>query len=170
MPWTILRPTSVFGPRDRAFLPLFKLAARGVFLLPVDPQLPVTFLYVEDLARAVVLAADDPRAQGQTLFLGHREPLTAEELLRGLADTFGRRYRPLPVPPWALSLAGAAGDLLWRVGRVPPVDSARVSELKASGFVCAVERAREVLDFTANVAPGEGIQRTARWYRERDWL
>src|SRR5262249_5269504 len=33
VPWTILRPCSVYGPRDRQWLPLVRLAARRRFLL-----------------------------------------------------------------------------------------------------------------------------------------
>jgi nucleoside-diphosphate-sugar epimerase len=32
--WAIVRPTLVYGPRDRLFLPLFKLASRGIFPIP----------------------------------------------------------------------------------------------------------------------------------------
>ncbi len=60
-PWTIIRPTSVYGPRDRQFLPIFRLAARGIFLQVVPAATAFTLIYVDDLARGVVLAAEGGR-------------------------------------------------------------------------------------------------------------
>ena len=108
VPWTIVRPSSVYGPRDRQFLPVFRFASRGLFLQATDPATPFTFIYIDDLTRGVVLAAGDEHAAGRTMFLGHPDPLTADELLKQLATVFGRRYRPRRVPRLALRAAALA--------------------------------------------------------------
>jgi nucleoside-diphosphate-sugar epimerase len=169
-PWTIIRPTSVYGPRDRQFLPIFRLAARGIFLRVVPAATAFTFIYVDDLARGVVLAAAGERASGQTLFLGHPDPLRADDLLRALADVFGRRYRPWHVPDFVLRAFAWGGQLAWRFGEEPLLDRARLTELGAEGFVCAVDRAREVLGITAAVRLPDGLARTAQWYRNQGWV
>jgi nucleoside-diphosphate-sugar epimerase len=169
-PWTIIRPTTVYGPRDRQFLPIFRLAARGIFLRVVPAATAFTFIYVDDLARGVVLAAEGERASGQTLFLGHPDPLRADDLLRALADVFGRRYRPWHVPDFVLRAFAWGGQLAWKFGEEPLLDRARLTELGAEGFVCAVDRAREVLGVTAAVPLPDGLARTAEWYRQRGWV
>ncbi len=167
-PWTIIRPVSVYGPRDRQFVPLFRLASRGVFLQTSRPSTPYTFIYVSDLVTGVVLAASSPRAVGQAMFFGHAKPLTADELLRSLANVFGRRYRPWRVP--ALAAVAWAGEVSWLCGKEPPLDRARLVELRAEGFVCSTDRARQLLGFSASVSLEDGIERTARWYRAQGWL
>jgi nucleoside-diphosphate-sugar epimerase len=169
-PWTIIRPTTVYGPRDRQFLPIFRLAARGIFLRIVPAATAFTFIYVDDLARGVVLAAEGERATGQTLFLGHPDPLRADDLLRALADVFGRQYRPWHVPDFVLRTFAWGGQLAWRFGEEPMLDRARLTELGAEGFVCAVDRAREVLGVTAAVRLPDGLARTAQWYRNQGWV
>jgi nucleoside-diphosphate-sugar epimerase len=169
-PWIIIRPTAAYGPRDRQFLPIFRLAARGIFLQVVPPATAFTFIYVDDLARGVVLAAEGERAWGQTLFLGHPDPLHADDLLRGLAGVFGRRYRPWRVPDLVLRAFAWGGQLAWKFGEEPLLDRARLTELGAEGFVCAVDRAREVLGVTAAVPLPDGLARTAQWYRNQGWV
>jgi nucleoside-diphosphate-sugar epimerase len=169
VPWTIVRPSSVYGPRDRQFLPVFRFASRGLFLQATDPATPFTFIYIDDLTRGVLLAAGDEHA-GRTMFLGHPDPLTAEELLKQLATVFGRRYRPRRVPRLALRAAALAGECSWLFGLEPVLDRARLAELGAGGFVCAVDRARDLLGFTAAVPLQEGVERTARWYRNQGWV
>jgi nucleoside-diphosphate-sugar epimerase len=170
VPSTILRPSAVYGPRDRQFLPLFRLASRGWFPLVTPPETSFTLIAAEDVARAVVMAAEDPRAIGQALFLGHPTPQTSGAILQHLARLFDRGYTPIRVPRWALRALAAAGDVAWRFGVAPLVDSARLAELRAEGFVCSVDRARGVLGFTAEAPLPDGLARTLRWYREQRWM
>jgi len=170
VPWTIVRPSSVYGPRDRQFLPVFRFASRGLFLQATDPATPFTFIYIDDLVRAVVQAAADEPAADRTMFLGHPDPLTADVLLKQLAAVFGRRYTPRRVPRVALRAAALAGECSWLLGFEPMLDRARLAELDAEGFVCAVDRARDLLGFTAAVPLQEGVERTARWYRNQGWV
>jgi nucleoside-diphosphate-sugar epimerase len=183
LPWTILRPSAVYGPRDRSFLPVFRLASRGWFPLAADPSTAFTFLYVEDFARAVLAAAtattsagkaggpgQGSGAGGNTLFVGHPESQTTDDLLRCLAAVFQRTYRPRRVPPALVGALALSGELLWRIGIEPLIDRGRLAELRAAGFVCAVDRARDTIGFTATVGLSEGVERTAQWYRSQGWV
>jgi nucleoside-diphosphate-sugar epimerase len=170
VPWTIVRPSAVYGPRDRAFLPVFRLASKGVFVHAGPRDTAYTITHVTDVARAIALAAESGRAIGRALFIGHHVPVTERAMLEGLAGVFGRRYRSIRVPGLALKIAAEAGELAWRFGRQPIVDRARLAELRAGGFVCAVDQARDALDFTAEIDLREGLAQTAAWYREAGWL
>jgi nucleoside-diphosphate-sugar epimerase len=170
VPWTIVRPCAVYGPRDRGFLPLFQYASRGVFLLVTKPTAAFTLVHVDDLTRAIVLAATSQRAAGETFFIGHPSPHTMPDAFQSLAEIFGRPYVPRRVPPMVLRALGWAGELAWMFKIEPPVDRLRVEQFGAEGFVCSVDRAREVLGFTAALDWPEGAARTAQWYRDQGWV
>ena len=68
-----------------------------------------------------------------------------------------------------MDLLAAAGDVAWKVGLRPTVDSGRLAELRAPGFVCSVDRIRDRIGFVAKMPLHEGIEQTARWYREKGW-
>ncbi len=168
--WTILRPCAVYGPRDRGFLPLFRMGQHGFFLVPSSPATAYTLIHVRDLVRAVLLAAESDRADGDTLFIGHSQPRTGDDLMRAIASAAGRPFRPFRIPGPLFTAAARAGDLAWKAGLRPLVDSGRLVELRARGFVCAVDRAREVLGFDAAIDLQAGVDETTRWYREHGWL
>jgi nucleoside-diphosphate-sugar epimerase len=170
VPWTIVRPSAIYGPRDRGFLPLFRMAARGIFLEVAEPAAWFTLINVDDVVRSVMLSAVSERACGETFFIGHPDPHRAEDLLRQLAAVYGRRYRPLRVPAPVVRVAAFAGDVMWRFGAKPLIDRGRLAELRAHGFVCDVSRVRERLGFTAAIPLPEGLARTARWYADRGWV
>src|SRR5439155_1698036 len=146
------------------------LASRGRFWLATSPATPFTLIAADDVARAVVMAAENPRAVGQSLFVGHPTPQTAEAILMQLARLFERKYQRRRVPRPALRALAAAGDLAWRFGIAAVIDSARLSELQGEGFVCSVDRARDVLGFTAKTSIQDGFAQTRRWYRNEGWL
>jgi nucleoside-diphosphate-sugar epimerase len=167
--WTILRPCAVFGPRDRGFLTLFRMVRRGIFLVPTPADTWFTLIFVGDLVRAVQAAVESGAAIGETFFVGHREPRTGRDLLRAIARAEQRPFRPWPVPAALLSALALCGDFAWKLGVEPLVDSSRLAELRARGFVCSVEHIREVLGFEAQTALEDGVAQTAQWYRDRGW-
>ena len=168
--WTILRPTVVYGPRDRGMLPLFRMAARGVLPLVGRRTAAFMFVHVDDLIRAIDRAID-AGAHGETLFVAHPRPATTREVLDAVCAAVGRRAPIVPVPDAVLRVACAAGDLASRMrGRRVLLDSSRYRELAADGFVCRVERLRECLGVVAEIELGAGLARTATWYRSEGWL
>jgi nucleoside-diphosphate-sugar epimerase len=69
--WIILRPVAVYGPRDRDFLTLFRLASFGLFPVLGSPATPYMLVHVDDLVSLVVRAATTAAAEHETLFLAH---------------------------------------------------------------------------------------------------
>ena len=166
--WTILRPTLVYGPRDRNFFPMFRLARRGIF--PVPSTAVYNVVHVGDVARAVELATLSDVATDETFFVGHPGHVTIGELIAPLAPMFGKPFRPIPVPRVALWFGAQIGSLARQVGISLPLDRARWNEMRSPGFVCRVDKAREQLGFVATTELSEGLRETAEWYVKNGWL
>ncbi|MBI3403111.1 MAG: NAD(P)-dependent oxidoreductase [Acidobacteria bacterium] len=168
--WTILRPGVVYGPGDRAMLPLFAFARRGVLPLVGLATAAYTFVYVDDLVRAIVAALEQPPRQ-DTLFVGHPQPVAARALLENIRSIVGGSAIVVPIPMILTRAAAAAGDLAGALtGRPMTINSSRYAELASEGFVCRVDRLREQLGIVAEVDLAEGLTRTAAWYKSRGWL
>ena len=167
--WTIVRPTLVYGPRDRLFLPIFRMARHGFFPVP-QPSAVYNVVHVEDAARAFERAATAPDASGEVFFVGHPEHTRALDMLQLAASSVGRAFHPFVVPRTALRLAAEVGTVLSRLGLPVALDRARFAELDAAGFVCRVDKARARLGFEAAIGLREGFQMTADWYRDAGWL
>jgi uncharacterized protein YbjT (DUF2867 family) len=115
--WTVLRPSWVYGPRDRS-LNRWAMFAR---LLPVVP-LPgpgtakVRPIHVDDVGDAVARALKLPGAEGQTIELGGPQLLMLKQVVRVMLTVMGKRRLILPAPKVIVKLGAA---LLYRLpGRV----------------------------------------------------
>ena len=111
----IVRPPAVYGPGDRETLELFKMAKRGLVVLP--PAGRLSLIHVDDLARLLLALAgeaterllvepDDGRAGGWT----HRE--FGQALGRAVGRKVAHPLRPArPAPPRRARPTGwCAGD------------------------------------------------------------
>jgi nucleoside-diphosphate-sugar epimerase len=168
--WTILRPAVVYGPGDRALLPVFRLAERGVLPLVGRPGAAYTFVHVSDVVRAID-AAIDRRRDGEIFFVGHPLPVTAAELLEHIRNVVGRRALVIRIPQPVVRAAAIVCDLAGQIaGRSLPLNRARFAELSAEGFVCRVDRLHERLGVAAAIDLADGLAETAARYREEGWL
>lgn len=108
MPWTVFRPTLIYGAGvDKSLTPVVHAARRRrLFPLPAGrgQRQPV---HAEDIAAAVVAALSSPlAAQGRTFPIGGGERMSAAEMFRRVRRSAGVFTLPVPVPRVALDLAG----------------------------------------------------------------
>ena len=168
--WTILRPAVVYGPADRAMLPLFRLAKRGILPMIGRSDAAYTFVHVSDVVRAIA-AAIDAHTDGDVVFIGHPRPVAAREILEEIRTAVRRPAVLVRVPAPLARVAVAASEVVGRVtGRPLPLNRWRYAELLAEGFVCRVDRLRDRLGVVAAIDLREGLAQTAAWYRREGWL
>jgi nucleoside-diphosphate-sugar epimerase len=163
--WTTLRPGVVYGPGDRAMVPLFRYARLGVLPIIGNPAAAYTFIYVDDAVRAI-LAALDREPLGRAVFLGHATPVTPHELMTQVQAAARSSSLLLRVPRPVIRLAAWAGDAAGAITGAPAaINSRRFLELYSPGFVCRVDRMRDLLGIVASVGLEEGMRRAGSWYQ-----
>ena len=167
VPLTIVRPPAVYGPGDRAFLTLYRLAARGVFPLLGDGRQELSLVIAADLAGALVAAASSPNALGRTYHAAHAEVVTARALGETIARVLGRPVRFLRLPgPLLRGLLGAAHT--FGVRGLPAPDKAH--ELLAPAWRASSEAIRRDAGWAAETPLERGVPLTAAAYRSAGWL
>ena len=109
IPWTILRPSIVYGPGDHYFSRLAQIIKTGP-AVPVlgDGRTLSAPIHVGDLASAVVAALSDPRGANILLDACGPNTLNTNAILDLLMSVLGQR-RPIVHLPVGLMNAVAAG-------------------------------------------------------------
>jgi NADH dehydrogenase len=102
--YTIIRPSWVYGPEDKAlnrflgmsrFLPFVPLIGS-----PVKQQMQPVF--VDDVGRAVAESLDNPAATNQTFEIGGPEVMSMSDVVRTALQVIGRRRLLLPAPKFVM--------------------------------------------------------------------
>ena len=171
VPWTILRPAAVYGPRDTEFLPVFKKVKQRIMPLLSGAKRPLHIIYGPDVAVAVLQCLGEDRAVGGTYHVAAEPPCTDEEFMEEIAAQLQVRPVRLRIPRAGLYLASVIQGILSRAtGRPNMLSRQKLPELLAPGWVCSTEKIRRDLGFTAPTSLQEGVRRTIEWYRGEGWL
>lgn len=107
VPYTVLRPSWVYGPEDNA-LNRFVTFARRLPFVPVigDGRQRIQPVFVEDVATVVADALETDAAAGRIFEIGGPEVLTMNEVLRTMLEVMGKRKPLLHSPVFLPKLAG----------------------------------------------------------------
>lgn len=172
IPFTIVRPPAVYGPRDSAILTFFQSVARGIAPIIGFDEKQVSLIHARDLARGIVLAASSPAAVGQTYFITSERFYTWPHIAAVTAAVMGRKSVLKPRLPHALVLgiAGIVGALGKLAGKPPVLDYEKGIDITRPYWVFSPEKARRELGFREQLTLEEGIRETVTWYRDRGWL
>lgn len=174
LPWTIVRPPAVYGPRDVEFLRVFRLVRGPVFPVFGDGRQELTFIYVEDLARALLAVALTDATLGKVYYATHDQVVDQ----RGFVTAVARAVRPDGSVPAFLPLPGLpARAALWvtgtsaaLAGRATVLTADKANELLAEAWTCSSAPLERDAGWHATHDLASGIPRTAAWYRDQRWL
>jgi nucleoside-diphosphate-sugar epimerase len=165
VPITIVRPPTVFGPRDTDVLGVFRAARFGFAPYLAGPERLVSIIYVKDLVEGILEAAMSETSEGKTYFLANRDPVVWKDFCLHVARVMGKRALAVPVPVSVMAVAALAGDLLSKLtGKVTLFRSEKFDEMKQIAWVCSAEKAFVELGWSGNTPMSEAIRETADWY------
>lgn len=165
--WTIVRPPAVYGPGDMDMLDLFKLAKRGLALLP--PGGKMSAIHADDLARLLIaLAESDP---GRIIIEpddGIHGGWTHEGFARAVGEAVGRPVRAFALPRAVMS-AGATLDRLFRRSGAKLTHD-RVSYMCHPDWVADPAKRPPADLWRPEIETRAGLAATAEWYRQQGLL
>jgi UDP-glucose 4-epimerase len=154
LPVTALRLTNVYGPRQcltrhgLGFLPVF--IRRALLDEPIrvfgDGRQLRDCLHVDDVVRALVLAAVTPEAIGEVFNLGHPDALGLLDLAQLVVQAAGSTSA-VSLTPW-------------------PAEQARID---IGSFRGDFSKAKRMLGWEPDVGFPAGVAETIAFYRERPW-
>jgi nucleoside-diphosphate-sugar epimerase len=167
-----LRPHLIFGPRDPHIIPrVIARAGKGFVPQIGDGTNVIDLTYVEDAARAHLLAADalapGSPAAGSVYFITQGDPVKAWEWLNTLLVSLG--YRPVRGKV-SLSAALVACTFLEFIYRVlplkgePPISRLVANELAMSHYY-DISRAKRDLGYHPQLGTYEALQRTVAYLK-----
>lgn len=164
----IVRPPAVYGPRDRATLPVFQQLQRGLLFVPAVRS-RFSLIHVDDLAELIRGLLDAPPWHGAVL-----EPDDGsggygwDDLAQIAGSRLGRRVRTIAVPRpllWPLAVLAQAGGAV--LGRAPALTPGKLRELYHPDWVC---RGTAPAGDRARVTFENGFAATLAWYKQNGWL
>ncbi len=166
-PYSIVRPTPIYGPGDGRLLKFFKMADRGFTLMLGGGKGMYHLVHVEDLVNVFMLAATSDKAASEVFIAAADEPISIIEMGKSIGRAIGKTPRTIRLPIWPFFLAADISKAICTpLGIQPPIYRRRVGfYTKDRQFDNS--KVRNLLDYEFIHDNESGLAETAKWYKEQ---
>ncbi|RRC99864.1 NAD-dependent epimerase/dehydratase family protein [Prevotella sp. OH937_COT-195] len=171
LPYVILRPTGVYGPRERDYFMMAKSIKNHIdFAVGYRPQI-ITFVYVSDVVQAVFLAMERGTAGGR-YFLTDGCCYSSQMFSNLLKKHLGvNGLLRIKAPLAVLRAATFIGERYGKItNKITALNDDKYNIMRQRNWLCDINPAREELGYRPSVELDEGVRRSVEWYKENKWI
>jgi nucleoside-diphosphate-sugar epimerase len=167
--YTILRPTGVYGPRDKDIFIFFQQLARGIEPYIGNKRQNFSFIYVTDLAKAAIKA----------LYTGHQKTYNIAdgnvydryELGKITKQVLNIKTTKFHLPVNFVKLIATIAEKYSSFkNKASTLNTEKLNELMAVSWSCSIQEAKADLHFNPEFDLQAGVTETLRWYKVNNWL
>lgn len=174
VPWVILRPTGVYGPRERDYFLMAQSIKQHVdFAVGYQPQ-EITFVYMMDVVQAAFLACERSEADvlHHAYFLSDGKSYNSRAFSDLLQKEIGTRFvLHIKAPLWFLRLICAVNGTVCRwMGKLTTLNMDKYHILAQRNWNCDIEPARRELGYEPQWNLEDGVRESVKWYKQAGWL
>ena len=171
LPWTIVRPPAVFGPRDTEIFIYFQTVARGLNSIIGLGDKRLNLIYSEDLVDGFLRAATADIAVGQTYFLASEDYYSWPQIGGIVGRALNKKFVTLRVPHAVVYLVAMVAQSIAALRRqAATLNLEKARDITREYWICDSSKARRELGFREKYSIDEAIMRTVEWYRQQGWL
>lgn len=170
-PYIVLRPTGVYGPRERDYFLMVKSIKEHTDFSVGFRRQDITFVYVKDVVQAVFLSLDHGMS-GRKYFLSDGQVYRSTTFSNYVHEELGRPWWiRIKAPLWLLRIVTFAGERIGRAtGRMTALNDDKYNILKQRNWRCDIEPAMDELGYHPHYTLREGVKEAVQWYRNNGWL
>ena len=170
-PFIILRPTGVYGPRERDYFMMAKSIQSHIDFAVGFKQQDITFVYVTDVVQAVFLALEKGET-GRCYFLSDGEVYQSSTFSDLIRKELGNPWWiRITAPLWLLRIITFCGEYMGHLtGKVTALNNDKYNIMKQRNWRCDISPARQELGYEPQVKLEEGVHKSIVWYKKNKWL
>lgn len=170
-PVLILRPSAVYGPRDKDIFTWFKCLFRRINPCPMGSDQHLSLCYVKDIVDGILLAAEARTKSGDVFYLSDGNDYRMDEIGVLVARAMGINAFRIRIPQSFLSGAAVFSEVLFKLLKKPFILTRdKAKEMMQKNWVCDITKAKTILGFNPKVSLSKGAALTFKWYKKEKWL
>ena len=161
-PYVILRPTGVYGPREKDYYMMFDSIKKHIdFAAGYKPQV-ITFVYVSDVVQAVFLAMEKD-CVGRAYFLSDGQNYSSTDFSDLIIKELGvKGVLRVKAPLCILRAVTFCGEYFGRMTKqMTALNNDKYNILKQRNWMCDITPAIQELGYKPQVLLPEGVKLTA---------
>ncbi|MBN9351184.1 MAG: NAD(P)-dependent oxidoreductase [Chitinophagaceae bacterium] len=169
LPSVILRPTAIYGPREKDIFMFVKSISRGIepYIGSGDQQL--SFIYAKDMAEVAMSALESSDIGPFNISDGNS--YSRYDMANYLKHLMKRKTLKFHVPSNAVRIFAKISEEFEQLfNKTPVLNEEKLKELTAKNWTCSIDKARRELNFNPSFDLEKGLAETLQWYNQSNWL
>lgn len=167
IPWLMIRPTVVYGPRETELLTVFKLLNHRLELLIGQQPQSLTFIYIKDLVKAMMTCLFSDKIR-EAYFVTDGNLYTTAYFNGCIKNILRRKGIKITISIETLRFLARCSEIVGKITRkYPPLNQNKVHELACRSWQCETST---IPGFTPAFFLEKGLQETIKWYKANCWL
>ena len=170
-PYIVLRPTGVYGPREKDYFMMAKSIKQHVDFSVGFHRQDITFVYVQDVVQAVFLAFDHGMS-GRKYFLSDGNVYSSSAFSNYIHKELGKPWWiRIKAPIWLLHIITFFGEHIGQyTGKITALNKDKYHILKQRNWRCNIEPTMDELGYHSHYDLERGVKLTIQWYKDNHWL
>jgi len=178
LPYVVLRPPIVYGPRDKNILLMFKTIQKNWMpLLPAKTPTGHKYysaIYVDDFVQAITLlvnAKEELYQNHEKFYVSDGKIYTYERIMSLIAEELKVKPIRFVVPSGIVNVLASGGTLLGNMLKKNlPLNRDKLNELNPDYWICSPQKLTDQVGFKPKFTMETGVPETATWYKVNGWL
>ncbi|SHF63765.1 NAD-dependent epimerase/dehydratase family protein [Dysgonomonas macrotermitis] len=170
-PYMILRPTGVYGPREKDYFLMLKTVKSGLDVGAGFQDQHLTFIYVKDLVEAVYLALQSP-VKNKGYFVADGDVYTDKEYTALVKKVLNKKHvLSIKVPLSVLKVISVVAEKISKITKKPStLNRDKYKIMKQRNWECDITPLIDELGFSPQYNLEKGLEESVAWYRKNNWL
>ncbi|HOJ50438.1 MAG TPA: NAD-dependent epimerase/dehydratase family protein [Spirochaetota bacterium] len=170
LPYIILRPSSIYGPGDTEFLPLFKMALKRIHLLINKGRNKINLLYIKDFINAIILSMES-NIVNKTYYVSDGKEYYWKDICHIVSNVVGKKPVFWGVPNLFAKLIGNINSVLGKIiGKPFLLNRDKIKEGLCRYWLFDITSIKNEIGFLPSVFPEEGFKEAYKFYIDKGWL
>ena len=171
LPITILRPSAVYGPRERDMFEYFKLVKRGIKPVIGFNQKKLNLIFCDDLVDSIIAAGEHPNSINEIYFVGSEQAYTTHQIGEAIALAQNKSPICIRIPHLMVYAIGLVEEIFSKTLKRPVfLNLQKVRESVQKKWDCSIQKIKNEVGFHPRVSLSEGMEKTFEWYVAQEWL
>lgn len=170
-PYMILRPTGVYGPREKDYYLMLKTVKSGLDVGAGFKPQHLTFIYVKDLIQAVYLALESPLTN-KHYFVADGDVYTDKEYTNLVKEVLKKKHvLNIKVPLCLLKGISVIAEDISKITKKPStLNRDKFKIMRQRNWECDITPLISDLGFSPQYNLEKGLIESVEWYQKNGWL
>jgi nucleoside-diphosphate-sugar epimerase len=167
----IIRPTAIYGPGDpERFFYLFRFAKKGKFYMFGDGKAFYHPVYIDNLCDGFYTAWESDKNNAEVYIIADKDYFTIKELVKKIGESMGTKIKFIHLPFLPLYIAACLCEFIYKPFKLSPPLFRRRVDWYRQNRAFKIDKSVKELNYNPRVGIEEGLKRTAKWYKDNNYL